>query len=315
MNSEIASIISDIKAIKIQGATNVALATVKCMHLWLEQYKESAYKDKRSFIEELRVFGEEVAKARPNEPLAKNLVKFVTYEMIVRFTDSITFSQVVANAEELFTEYGEMIESTKKSILKGGVEVLKDCNEILTHCHSSTAVGVLVGVKGARSGDLTVISTETRPRFQGRITSQKLLDQGVKTIMIVDSTAPSFIIQEKYIPVDAVIIGVDQVNADGSAINKVGSMGLALAASSAGKPVYVVGPLLKVDVSTVYTPIEVELRSAKEIWDEAPEGLKLINPAFEVIPADLITAYITEFGVVAPSEVYQKAVDEYGWIL
>lgn len=315
MNGEIASIVSDIKAIKIQGATNVALATVNCMQLWLQQYEEVKYKDKKSFINEMKEFGLEIANARPNEPLAKNLVKFITYELVVRFTDAIKFSQVVNASEDLFSEYKDMIQGTKKDIVKYGIETLKDCNEILTHCHSSTAVGVLVGVKGTRNGDLTVISTETRPLFQGRITSKNLIDQGVKTTMIVDSVAPSFIIQEKYTPIDALIIGVDQINADGSAVNKVGSMGLALACSASGKPIYVVGPLLKIDVSTVYSPIEIELRSAKEIWDDAPEGLKLINPAFEVIPSELITGYITEFGVVAPKDVYQKAVYEYSWIL
>lgn len=315
MNSEIASIISDIKAIKIQGATNVALATVDCMQLWLRQYEETKYKDKKSFIDELKNFGLEVANARPNEPLAKNLVKFVTYELIVRFTNAVNYSQVVDASEDLFSEYKQMIEDTKKNIIKVGVETLKDCNEILTHCHSSTAVGVLVGVKGVRNGDLTVVSTETRPLFQGRITSRNLIDQGVKTIMIVDSAAPSFIIQEKYIPTDALIVGVDQINADGSAINKVGSMGLALAASSAGKPIYVVGPLIKIDCSTVYSPIEIELRSAKEIWDDAPEGLRLINPAFEIIPSELITGYITELGVINPKEVYKVATEEYAWIV
>lgn len=316
LSAEVLQLVDDIKAIKIQGATNVAIASMEGMKLWLKSYEQTEHNDfsKQVFLEDIEKVGTLLAWARPNEPLAKNGIKYVKYHLVLRNTGNEDFQSLKTSALSIMEEYLQLIEKTKNYIVDTAASQLKNCKVILTHCHSSTAEKVIIDISKARKGDLQAISPETRPKYQGRITAKNLYEAGVKITMIVDSAVASFIVDDSYLPVDAIIIGVDQINVDGSAINKVGSLGLSLASSVGNKPIYVLGPLLKLDVSTVYNPISIEMRSANEIWPEAPEGLNIINPAFERVPDELVTAYITEFGVLKPKEVYDRLIKEYGWI-
>ncbi|MBN1373771.1 translation initiation factor eIF-2B [Candidatus Dojkabacteria bacterium] len=312
---EVSQIIEDIKSIKIQGATNVALAVFDGLKKWLTNHEILENVSRQQLLEDFRRVGDKLAWARPNEPLAKNGVKYVIYNVIVKGQAAQDPEIIVKLISDTMESYVNLIRSTKDVIVKNGVKLLSCYNEILTHCHSSTAEAILVGVNKARDGNLKVITTETRPRYQGRITATNLLAKGLDVTMVVDSAAASFTYDNRYLPVDAVILGIDQINVDGSGINKVGSLGLALSAYMGNKPIYVTCPLLKLDVSTTYSPIEIELRDAHEIWSEAPSGLNIINPAFEVIPEQFITGYITEFGILKPSEVQDRMLKEYGWVV
>jgi len=313
--SDVKSIIDDIKDLKIQGATNVAMSSVKAMKLWLEHYMEDIHDDKKTFIKKLKKAGTIIAWARPNEPLAKNCIKFVIYKLTTGMLGETDIEKMVSLAEEKMDEYLELIKDTKSQIIGHGTKLLKKHNELLTHCHSSTTEKMLIEISRQRKGDLKVISCETRPRYQGRITARNLFNAGVETYLIVDSAVSSFLVDNKYLPVDAVLLGADQINTDGSVINKVGSLNIAVSASLSGRPIYVAAQLLKIDVTTYYDPINIELRDAREVWSDAPEGLNIINPAFDRIPDELIKGIITEFGVIKPKDVYSMATEKYGWLM
>jgi S-methyl-5-thioribose-1-phosphate isomerase len=192
-----------------------------------------------------------------------------------------------------------------------GAEYLAGTRTILTHCNTGalaapgrgTALAVIAEL--ADRGVLThVIATESRPLLQGaRLTAYELARMSIEHDLIVDSAAAGLIAGGA---VDAVILGCDRVAANGDVANKVGTYGLALAASAAGIPFVVAGPTSTVDFGTASGhEITIEQRDPDEVRSAAGHlvtlpGTRCLNPAFDVTPAELVTALITERGVISP---------------
>ena len=174
---------------------------------------------------------------------------------------------------------------------------------LLTHCNAGwlatvewgTALGV-VTVLHERGLVERVYADETRPLLQGaRLTTYELAALGVEHRVVVDGAAPSLIARGL---VDAVVVGADRIAANGDVANKVGTYPLALAAARAGCPFVVAAPESTVDTSTASgADIEIEERDPREV-NPGPA----YNPAFDVTPADLVTAVVTERRTVRPSE-------------
>lgn len=301
----------DIRTVTIQGATNVAIATFEGIKLFINQYK-----GKGSFEEfwiEVEKVGIRLSEARVNEPLAKNGVKFIQTMFKIKYAGVHDVETAKGKISELADEYLQFIKQSKIKIVENSVEVLDEVNEILTHCHSSTAEKIIT-YQSNKIDNFRAVCTETRPLFQGRITAKNLLDAGVDTTMIADSAVESFIIGRGSMPVDMVFIGCDEITMQGNTINKIGSWGVALAAYYSNVPIYVVGSILKTDVSTLYRPPVIEMREAKELWEEAPNDLKLVNPSFDLVDHQLITGYITEAGILKPGEITSTIQNEYQWL-
>lgn len=190
---------------------------------------------------------------------------------------------------------------------------------VLTHCNAGslattgwgTALG-LIRELHAR-GSLGIVHVdETRPLLQGsRLTAWELRAEGIEHVVQVDSAAAGTIMRGL---VDAVIIGADRIAANGDTANKVGSVGLALACADAGVPFVVAAPWSTVDLATADgTRIAIEEREADEVLvvggaPAAPEGSRAFNPAFDITPARLIDAVVTERGVVEPKARPDMAV-------
>lgn len=304
--NNVEKIIDDIKALKVQGATNVAKACLEGVKLFADTYEGMNFDE---FLNELKVIAWKLASSRPTEPLARNLIRYVLSNI-----DGNTIEEVRdVQLEDLIMSAYQMLENAKIEIVKSGVEIMSNVDAILTHCHSSTANNIIVGVHD-RVASLKVYATETRPLFQGRTTAKRLIEAGIDTTMLVDSASSMFIISHNQPDVDAIIIGCDEITRDGSAINKIGSLDISLAAKYAGKPLYVATSLLKLDLSAEDFEPVIELRDAHEVWEDAPDGLEIANPAFEKVPHSLITGFITEVGVVVPQEVLIRAKDNYPWM-
>lgn len=300
----------DIKELNIQGATNVAIATLEGMKTYIH---ESNIQDLELFYKECIDVGHMLADARVNEPLARNGVKFVEYMYKKKKSDLQSIESMKQVLEDYCDNFLYMIADSKRAIVELGVPQLKFFENVLTHCHSSTAVAVIKGIgEGKESFD--VVCTETRPLFQGRKTAKSLLEDGISTTMIADSAAESFVIGRGSVPIDAVFIGSDQITIKGYCINKIGSWGIAMSAYHASKPVYVVSPLLKVDPHIGVDSLTMEVRESKELWPDAPEGLSIYNPAFEIIDRGLITGFVTEFGVLKPKEIADVVRAKYPWL-
>jgi S-methyl-5-thioribose-1-phosphate isomerase len=155
----------------------------------------------------------------------------------------------------------------------------------------------------AERGPVHVLACETRPLLQGaRLTVFELASAGIPHALCADGAAPGLIARGE---VDAVVVGADRVAANGDVANKVGTYPLALAAREAGIPFVVAAPTSTLDAATpTGAEIVVEERGAEEVLRVggrlvAPEGTPVRNPAFDVTPAELVTALVTEQGIAA----------------
>ncbi len=181
-----------------------------------------------------------------------------------------------------------------------------------THCNAGALAcvewGTALGVVRAlheRGAVARVYADETRPLLQGsRLTAWELDRMGADYRLVIDGAGPSLIARGL---VDAVVVGADRIAANGDVANKIGTYPLALAAHRAGVPFVVAAPESTVDPATPDgSHIEIEDRSSDEVvaWDGrsvAPPGAKALNPAFDVTPADLVTAIVTERRIVRPA--------------
>jgi len=200
-------------------------------------------------------------------------------------------------------------EAASTSIATHGADLLAGARRILTHCNTGalaapgrgTALAV-VAEKAQRGTLESVLATESRPLLQGaRLTTYELARLNIPHELIVDSAAAGLIAGGT---VDAVIVGCDRVAANGDVANKVGTYGLALAASAADIPFVVAGPTSTIDPDTPDgAHIAIEERDPDEVGSLAGrritlEGTRCRNPAFDVTPAALVTALVTERGIV-----------------
>lgn len=306
---EIEQLHRDIEEIKVQGATNVAIATLEGMKKALEL----DYKDPENLIDSVLEIGNYLAYARPNEPMAQNAVLYIQYLFNERAIDRFPIEEEKKLIISICEEFLDQISQEKKELLEINVPKLRQVDHVLTHCHSSTAVSLIKGIAEG-DDDFTAVCTETRPRYQGRKTAVNLLDAGIDTTLIADSAAESFVIGRGSKSVSTVFIGCDAITMRGHCINKIGSWGIAMAAHESGKKLYVVTPLLKIDHDSAYHEIEIEVREDKELWDEAPKGLEMYNPAFEVVDSQLIAGFVTEFGILKPNEIADTVEKNFPWL-
>jgi S-methyl-5-thioribose-1-phosphate isomerase len=179
-------------------------------------------------------------------------------------------------------------------------ELCGDRPRLLTHCNTgglaAVTVGTALGVVGElhRRGVLTgVIASETRPLLQGaRLTAWELASSGVPFRVAVDSAGPFLMARGE---VDGVIVGADRICANGDVVNKIGTYAHALGAHRAGLPFVVVAPESTVDTGTpTGAAVPIEDRGAAEVTAYSDA----VNPAFDVTPADLVTAIVTERRVI-----------------
>jgi methylthioribose-1-phosphate isomerase len=222
----------------------------------------------------------------------------------------------VATAIELVQE--DAIANT--AIAEAGAELV--CNDLLrvrsgafvamTHCNAGALAGVevgtalgVIGALHARGRIAEAIACETRPLLQGaRLTCWELARLGVRHSLVVDSAAAGLIARGE---IAFVVVGADRIAANGDVANKVGTLSHALAARYAGIPFVVAAPEMTIDASCPDgASIPIEERAADEVTrfagaSTAPAGVHVRNPAFDVTPAELVSAVVTERRIIRPS--------------
>ena len=198
-----------------------------------------------------------------------------------------------------------------RAIGRHGAALLADGQGVLTHCNAGglatadygTALAVVYAAVAAGKR-VHVYADETRPLLQGaRLTAWELQRRGIPVTLICDSMA-AVVMRERR--VGAVIVGADRIAANGDTANKIGTYGVALLAKAHGIPFYAAAPSSTFDLALADgTAIPIEERDPREITcgfgkQTAPDGIAVYNPAFDVTPAALIAAIITERGVIRP---------------
>lgn len=192
-----------------------------------------------------------------------------------------------------------------------GAELIKDGATIITHCNAGglataeygTALSIMFTCQD-QGKQLHVYADETRPLWQGaRLTAWELAQRNIPTTVICDSMA-AHVMQTR--SVDAVIVGADRITSRGDVANKIGTYGLAVVAQHHGVPFYVAAPSSTFDMQLIHgADIPIEQRDPAEVVAPyghaiAPPDIGVYNPAFDVTPAELVRALITERGVISP---------------
>lgn len=185
-----------------------------------------------------------------------------------------------------------------------GRQELVAATRVMTHCNTgrlaTAGIGTALGIvyaKAEAGEPIEVVATETRPLMQGaRLTAWELMDAGIPVTVVTDSAAGPALAAGR---ADVVVVGCDRVARNGDVANKIGTYALAVLARANGVPFYVAGPMSSFDpVLADGASILIEERGADEL--QVGDGVDVWNPAFDVTPAELVTAFITDVGVLRP---------------
>jgi len=236
--------------------------------------------------------------------------------------------QVAKNAENVDEIRKSVVDAAKQmadediqinmTMGKNGSELFNDNDTIMTHCNAGalatvgygTALGVIRATKDSGK-NIKVIATETRPVQQGsRLTAFELKHDGIDVSLIPD-TAVGYTMANDL--VNGVIVGADRILRTGHVFNKIGTYQVATMAKKHNIPFYVAAPLSTFDLQSKPDDIIIEQRKASEVTGigdkrTAPDGIDVINPAFDMTPPELISAIITENGVAKPP--FQESIKE-----
>ncbi|MBR4504046.1 MAG: S-methyl-5-thioribose-1-phosphate isomerase [Candidatus Methanomethylophilaceae archaeon] len=209
--------------------------------------------------------------------------------------------------------YAQMMVDKCSRIGEFGAELIKDGMKLMTHCNAGALATVDVGTalapmrKAKEQGKkFFVYASETRPRLQGmQLTAWELGQEGIDHAIIPDGASAYYMSKG----VDMIITGADRIAANGDFANKIGTFDKAIVAKRFGIPFYVAAPISTFDFGTKNGDgIVIEQRSEEEVtmiggMRIAPEGSPALNPAFDVTPAELVTGFITEKGILRPDEI------------
>ncbi|MGQ9532621.1 MAG: S-methyl-5-thioribose-1-phosphate isomerase [Desulfotomaculales bacterium] len=294
-------VIHAIRTMKVRGAPAIGVAAA--YGLALAAREAAGAPDPR---ERLRAAAEELKGTRPT---AVNLAWAVD-RLLAK-----TVATPGADPAALLLEEAERLaaedEAANRRLGEYGRALLPHGARVITHCNAGalatagygTALGVIRAAREA-GNHLRVYATETRPLLQGaRLTCWELMQEGIPVTLITDSMA-GFLMARGM--ADLVLVGADRIAANGDVANKIGTYTLAVLAREHGLPFYVAAPFSTVDLATPSgAEIPIEERAPEEVTHvagtrTAPEGVGVWNPAFDVTPARLVTAIITDLGVVRP---------------
>ncbi|MHA1820686.1 MAG: translation initiation factor eIF-2B [Promethearchaeota archaeon] len=302
-----------ITSLEIQGATNIARYGIKILKEFAERHKDLPPKELWKQILEAE---EIIFKSRRTEPAMRNGLKYIINRLsndYYKFGEQVDFAAQLA---EYADTYLDLLDKSKKLIIKIGAKRIpykddpKDFT-IFTHCHSSVTTGILKEAwkQGKR---FNVICTETRPKYQGRITAKELLDAGIPTRMVVDSAMRWAV---RNFDIGMIITGADAITSEGTVLNKIGSRLLALVAREMHIPYYVATPLLKFNPDTAFGNLEkIDMRPYDEVWPDKPEQLEILNPAFETVSRRYIDGLITEAGIFPATVVSRVFYAQYPFL-
>ena len=294
--------------LQVRGAPAIGVTAGFGLYLLMKHSKAPSYDE---FMQEL---GEKRDYLNSSRPTAVNLSWALKRmeEHVKSYVGDGSFDKdavIKEMKEEASRIKAEDIDVCRR-IGENGLTLIKDGDGLLTHCNAgalaTTRYGtqlspVYIGMERGMKFKLYV--DETRPLLQGaRLTAYELVRSGVDTTLLCDNMAGELMKAGK---IDAVIVGADRIAANGDTANKIGTSALSVLANYYHVPLYVFAPYSTIDMSTTSgEDIVIEQRAAEELTEKyyvhrmAPEGIKVFNPAFDVTDHELISAIITDKGVL-----------------
>ncbi len=307
---DVAAVVSAIRELKVRGAPAIGVTAAMGVALGACSATET---DVLALTKNVLCVCDQLAATRPtavNLFWAIERMKNVLWKNRDRTVREMQ-SQLVEEALAIQREDIAMC----KAMGRHGAGIVKDGQHILTHCNAgalaTAGYGTALGVcRAAREQgkNIHVFVDETRPVLQGaRLTAWELLEDGIPVTLITDNMAGAVMRQGR---IDLCMVGADRIAANGDVANKIGTYSVAVLAKAHGIPFYVAAPSSTIDIMTSSgSSIAIEERPIHEVttlhggtWI-APKGVHVLNPAFDVTPAEYITGIITERGIFAPDQI------------
>jgi methylthioribose-1-phosphate isomerase len=296
-----------IRVLRVRGAPAIGVAAAMGMVLGMQRQGD---RRRGAYAQRLQEVGEYL---RTSRPTAVNLSWAV--QRMQRHVHGRTEELSPAQLTRLLLEEALVIAEEDRRMCRAigaaGAALIGEGQGVLTHCNAGglatadygTALAVLFAAR-EQGRQFHVFADETRPLLQGaRLTTWELQQRGIDVTLICDNMAAQVMKEGR---IQVVITGADRIAANGDTANKIGTYGVALLAQAHGIPFYVAAPSSTFDLALpTGDAIPIEQRDAREITHGlgkqiAPEGIKVYNPAFDVTPARLIAAIITERGLIQP---------------
>lgn len=305
-----------IKRLSIRGAPAIGIASAMGIALGAQDIKADNFDE---FMKNIRNIMDTMLSTRPTAVNIKWAI-----ERIKVFLNLHKDKPVSKLKDMLIDEANAILEEDiqiNKAIGKWGAEFIKDGDTILTHCNAGslatggygTATAPMIIAK-EQGKNIHVIVDETRPVLQGaRLTAWELMQSEIPVTLITDNTAGA--LMKKGI-IDLVIVGTDRTTKNGDVANKIGTYSVAVLCKENKIPFYVAAPLSSIDFSMDSGElIPIEERSPEEvtsIWGHrvAPEGVNVINLAFDVTPSEYVTAFFTEKGAFKPRDIRKLIIKD-----
>lgn len=320
-------VVDAIKTLAVRGAPALGVSGAASLALWLYGWcedEEASHADggfdADAFAQEMAYVAQSVANARPTAVnlawgtrLLEERLLACARELQAAGVDGACARNGLRHAAYGLVKRMEAAdEAANRTLGRLGAELLPDGARILTHCNAGSLATVFYGTAlgvvyaAAEQGKVArVFADETRPVGQGaRLTVWELARAGVPVTLECDGMA-AFLMARGL--VDAVVVGADRIAANGDTANKIGTYGLAVLARHHGIPFYVAAPASTFDLSIASgKQIPIEERDASEVLPQPIEGVEVWNPAFDVTPSELVSAWITEKGVLRGPEEFCK---------
>ncbi len=295
-----------IKRLCVRGAPALGVAAAFGVLLGLKEFKGQ---DTKAFLKHIKKVCDYIGTSRPT---AVNLFNALEQMKAVAFKNqNVSVAKLKAILEKEALSIFEEDRRVCRRMGEFGANLIPNNSQIMTVCNAGalatvdygTALGVMYKAK-EKGKKFKVYACETRPLLQGaRLTAWELLQENIHTTLICDNMAASLMKKGK---VDAIFAGADRIASNGDTANKIGTYSLAVLAKHHHVPFYIVAPYSTFDLTIKSgKEIPIEERSASEVTNfrgvvTAPANVNVYNPAFDVTDHKLITAIVTEAGIIRP---------------
>lgn len=247
----------------------------------------------KEFRKKLKAAMRKLLLARPTEPETRTALRII----LRKANENLQRQELKKSIIKECIDFEKNRKFALEVIAFNALKLFKKSSIAFTHCHSHTVEEILA-LAFKKKKLKRVIATETRPKFQGRITASQLTKRGIPCTLVVDSAAATFLKEA-----DLFFTGADALLADGSVVNKIGTALISYYAKKEKVPHYVASSSHCFDPLTFFgKQEEIEQRPVKEVWEKRMKKLSIANPAFDLTPAGNVKAIVSELGVYSPKK-------------
>jgi ribose 1,5-bisphosphate isomerase len=282
------------------GAADITLSAIKIVRKYL---RATTVQDKTEFLEDLRDLCGGLLFAQ----LAMSSVRNACVDILRALSDyrnGDSLEKARRDLEKRLAGLVQHISLAPQRIADRLLKVLPSGGRVLTLSYSSTVTGVLKELKG-RGKKLEVVVMESRPMLEGRRTAQELARAKIRTTLIADAALGEYVRK-----VDVAVVGADAIYGDGSLVNKVGTLPVAICCCELRKPLIVVADSSKITTERA-SSFTIEEKAPRELMRAHYPGLKVRNFYFELTPAMYVTAIVTDKGILSPRRMRKRSTGIY----